>query len=88
MMGVSSASYSRFLGFFIQFIISLVSVLGLAFAGMKIATFYKTNSKQQIIISIIIFIISYLTSLILFLLMLYLPDEQMTEFKINCRQII
>lgn len=81
MMGISDVSRSRFLGFFFQFLVSLITVFGLTFIGMIIAPFYKTNRKKQILISGIIFFICYLIPLILYLLMFYLPVQEMTEFK-------
>lgn len=81
MFGMSSVSKNRFLGFFFQLVISFLTVFGLTLIGMIIAPFYKTNKKKQIIISAIIIFICYIISLTLYLLMFYLPVEQMTEFK-------
>lgn len=80
MMISASSSSSRFLGYFVEFLIFLLISGCLTFIGILIAQFCKQNKIKQLFISSIIVLISYLITLIMLLLMFYMPVPKTTEF--------
>lgn len=80
LFGVSGASKNRFLGYFIQLIALFIITCGLSFLGLMLGGFLNKDRKKQFFVSLIIFGITYIIILSLYLIMFYLHADQMLEF--------
>lgn len=80
LFGIAGISKNRFLGFFMQLITLFLIIVGFTFFGLKLGHFCAANQKKQFIISLIIFAVIYLITLILSLLMFYVHPKQMLEY--------
>lgn len=80
LFGVAGASKNRFLGFFIQLISLFIMTCGVSFLGLIIGSFLNKDRKKQFFVSLIIFAVTYVITLSLYLVMFYLHADQMRDF--------